>query len=111
MVPVAILGTAEFDVRQVDVSSLRLEGLAAMRDSYSDVSAPFVPFTGKVSQYDCNTAGSDGYVDLTLKFDAQRLVTALGTVVNGEVRILTLTGRLLDGTPIRGEDVMIIRMP
>jgi len=111
VVPIAILGTADFSVRQVDVSSIQLAGLPALRDSYSDVSTPFVPFVGKVSQYDCNRAGPDGYLDLTLKFDAQRLVQALGPVTNGEVRVLELTGKLLDGTPIRGEDVMIIRMP
>ena len=44
--------------------------------------------------------------------DIQAVVAALGPVTNGEVRVLALTGNLKEeygGTPIYGEDVMIIR--
>ncbi|NIO09054.1 MAG: hypothetical protein GTO40_13970 [Deltaproteobacteria bacterium] len=55
--------------------------------------------------------------DLTLKFDGPELVQAIETslgrpVEDGEVLILTLTGNLLeefDGTPIVGEDVVVIK--
>jgi hypothetical protein len=50
-------------------------------------------------------------LDLTLKFDAQELVAALGDVSDGDVLILTLTGALkpdYGGTPIIGGDVVWI---
>jgi len=57
---------------------------------------------------DCNTLGPDGYLDLTLKFDMQEVVTVIGVVVDGEICALWLNGTLLDGTPIVGYDVIII---
>ena len=58
---------------------------------------------------DCTTDGPDGWLDLTLKFDNQEIVAALGAVEDGECLLLTLTGELFDGTPIDFvEDVIII---
>ena len=79
-----------------------------MRSALEDVATPFVPFVGKETTNDCTTAGADGFIDLTLKFDNQAIATALGSVVDQEVRVLKLTGNLLDGTPIVGEDVVVI---
>ncbi|MCH8030650.1 MAG: hypothetical protein IIB09_02360 [Bacteroidetes bacterium] len=50
----------------------------------------------------------DGILDLTLKFDKRDIVAALGPVADGDVIVLHLTGNLLDGTPIVGEDVVVI---
>ncbi len=47
-------------------------------------------------------------MDITLKFDAQSVIAALGPVADGEVRVLHLTGKLKDGTDIIGEDVVVI---
>lgn len=47
-------------------------------------------------------------MDLTLKLDTQQVVTALGDVKDGDVLILTLTGKLFDGTPIQGQGVVVI---
>ena len=58
---------------------------------------------------DCIDEGPDGFDDLTLKFRTQDVVTALGAVSDGDVLVLQLSGSLLDGTPIAGEDVVIIR--
>lgn len=55
-------------------------------------------------------AVGDGFEDLTLKFDTPAIVAALGSVTDGELRVLKLTGNLLDGTPIAGEDVMVISL-
>jgi len=112
VLPVAIAGTADLDVTQIDPATIRLEGVAPLRWGYEDVATPYEPYTGKSDPYQCTTAGSDGWLDLSLKFDMQEVVAALGPVTNGEVRVLTLTGNLKDefgGTPIYGEDVMIIR--
>jgi len=108
VLPVAILGTSSFDVTQVDVTTVQLEGVRLLRSSLADVATPFVPFTGKADAFDCTAEGPDGVLDLTLKFDSQAVVAALGPVTDGEVRVLQLTGNLLDGTAIVGEDVVVI---
>lgn len=110
VLPAAILGTADFDVRKIDLSSVRLEGVSPLRSALEDVATPFVPFIGKKEAFDCTTARADGYVDRTLKFDNQAIVAALGPVTDREVRVLKLTGNLkpeFGGTPIVGEDVMV----
>lgn len=113
VVPVAILGTEDLDVAQIDPESVLLEGVAPLRSSLEDVATPFEPFAGKEDcLLDCTTAGPDGLVDLTLKFDSQELVAALGAVANGECRVVTLTGNLKEefgGTDITGEDVIRIQ--
>jgi len=110
----AILGTYDFDVTQVDPTSVRLEGVAPFRSTLKDVATPFEPFTGKTDALDCTDAGPDGYLDLTLKFDRPNIVEAIESalgreVEDGEVLILTLEGVLFDGTPIVGEDVVVIK--
>jgi hypothetical protein len=109
--PVAILGTDGFDVEQIDPASVRLAGVAPLRWALEDVATPYESFTGKQDAHDCTRDGPDGYLDLTLKFETQELVAALGEVDDGEVRVLQLTGNLKEaygGTPIVGEDVVII---
>jgi hypothetical protein len=111
VLPVAIVGTEDFDVTTVDPASVRLIGVAPIRCSLEDVVTPFEPYLGKESEYDCTEEGPDGYLDLTLKFDVQEIVEVLGEVNDGDVMVLLLTGNLYeeyDGTPIVGEDVVII---
>ena len=109
VLPVAILGTASFDVTTVDPASVRLQGVPALRSALEDVATPF---TGPlVNAASCTTAGPDGFLDLVLFFDDQAVSTALGAATDGQVLILTLTGNLLPqfgGTPIKGQDVVII---
>lgn len=110
VVPAAILGTEDLDVTQIDPASVKLEGISPARTGLEDVATPFEPYTGKQDAFDCTTAGADGFQDLTLKFNAQELVGALGPITDGEVRVLKLTGKLADefgGTPIVGEDVVV----
>lgn len=106
--PVAILGANDLDVTQIDVDSIRLEGVVPVRSAIEDIGTPFEPFIGKEDASDCNDYGPDGFDDLNLKFGTRELVDALGDVEDGEQRILTLTGALWDGTPIQGEDVIVI---
>jgi hypothetical protein len=83
-----------------------------LRSAREDVATPFVPFIGKRNAFDCTARGPDGFLDLTLKFDNQAVMAALGAGTDGEVRILRLTGSLLlpafGSTPIAGEDVVVI---
>jgi hypothetical protein len=111
VLPVAILGTADFDVNEIDPASVRLEGIAPLRWSWEDVATPYEPWIGKEGAYDCNEFGPDGYVDLTLKFDAQEILASLGPVSDNDVLVLQLTGKLKDefgGTAFFGEDVVKI---
>ncbi len=104
VLPAAILGTANFDVTDIDVSTLLLEGVPPIRSNLEDVSRPF-----DGEECGCTSAGPDGYVDLTLKFDYTSINEAVGAVENGELVELTLTGNLEDGTPIDGDDCVLIR--
>jgi hypothetical protein len=100
VLPVAILGTEDFDVTQIDPATILLEGVAPLRWALEDVGTEGDPLLGP-----------DGFIDLTLKFDAQAIVTVLGPVNGGDVVVLHLTGNLKEefgGTPIEGEDVVII---
>lgn len=109
VLPVAILGADGLDVTTIDPATLRLEGVAPLRWSLRDVATPFEPWLGKADcRADCTEAGPDGYMDLTLKFDAQEVVHALGDVANRECRVLTLTGNFFDLRAIEGEDVVWI---
>jgi len=106
--PVAILGTVEFDVTQIDPASVRLEGVAPLRWALEDVATPYEPYTGKTDIMDCTTAGPDGYLDLTLKFSTPELMAAVGTPLP-DPPVLHLTGNLkpeYGGTPFAGEDVV-----
>jgi concanavalin A-like lectin/glucanase superfamily protein len=109
VLPVAILGTATFDVTTVDPSSVKLQGVSPLRSALEDVATPF---TGAlVNATSCTTAGPEGFTDLVLLFDDQAVSAALGPVTNGQVLILTLTGNLLPqfgGGAISGQDIVIV---
>ncbi len=105
VLPVAILGSEDLDVATIDVTSIRLAGVASIRSSYEDVAAPL---SDKDDECECTTEGPDGYIDLTLKFEAQEMVNAIGEVVDGDVLALILTANLLDGTAIEGKDCIVV---
>jgi hypothetical protein len=65
----------------------------------SNVKTPFL--------YECTTERRDGFIDLCLKFDNKAILSALGEVPLLENIVLTLTGRLNDGTPIEGQDCIV----
>ncbi len=95
VIPVAILGSADFNVTQIDVSTLSFEGMAVRvkgndkpQCSIEDVSGDFTTPEG----------APDGYLDLVCQFVDD---TSSWTVGDGEA---TLTGLLLDSTPFEGTD-------
>jgi hypothetical protein len=109
VLPVAILGTNEIDAAQIDPVSVRLEGVAPLRWATEDVAAPFYPYVDKEDcALDCTEAGPDGHLDLTLKFDLQEIAAAIGSVQDGECRVLHLTASRNDGEAVVGEDVVLI---
>lgn len=108
VLPVAILGSEDFDVNAIDVASIRLAGVVPIRSSFEDVATP----VSDGNECECTTAGTDGYIDLTLKFKTvelvEELVSTQGELVDGDVLVLTLTGVLSDETPIEGADCVLV---
>lgn len=106
VLPVAVLGTGEFEVAGIDVSTIRLtrEGageVAPIRWCYEDVATPYEG----AEACGCHELTGDGYTDLTLKFDRQELIETLGLRAEaGNTIPLTVTGTLGDGTVIEGSD-------
>ncbi len=114
VLPVAVLGTEDFDVTQIDPASVKLSregvaGVSPLRWAYEDVATPF---EGELC--DCHTEGPDGYMDLTLKFSTPELVEVLELAdVAGETIPLTLTGNLKEefhGRAIIGQDCVWVLM-
>jgi hypothetical protein len=103
VLPVAILGTETFDVADLDVDTILLEGVAPLRWSFEDVGTPF---EGELC--DCHEEGADGYMDLMLHFSTPAIVEALGEVSDGEVLELLLTAMTLDEREAEGSDCIRI---
>lgn len=110
VLPVAILGTDNLNVEDIDPQKVTLVGVSPLRWGYEDVGTPYMPFVGKNGNdpYQCNALGPDGRTDMTFKFNTEDVVTALGPVNDGDVLVLHLTGTLRNGTPVTGEDVVTI---
>ncbi|HWR83846.1 MAG TPA: kelch repeat-containing protein [Candidatus Deferrimicrobium sp.] len=106
VLPVALVGTGDVDVADIDPSSVELLGVSALRWSTEDVTTPLGP---DADSCECTTAGPDGYPDLSLKFDRGAIVAAVGNVHDGDVISLTISGRLYDGTRFKGNDCVVIR--
>ena len=104
VLPVAILGTEDFDVTAIDSASVFLEGVGPIRSSYEDVSTP----VSNSNECECSEQGPDGYIDLTLKFRTQEIVKELinlqGQLEKGQELVLTFDGELFDGGAVRGTD-------
>lgn len=107
VVPMAILGTTEFNVLDIDPTTLTINGLSPVRWALEDVAAPApegLPGT---------TLGPDGIPDLTLKFDTQALVATLGELTDRQVVTIKIEGKLAGepGQAIEGSDqaLMLVR--
>jgi hypothetical protein len=107
-VSVAILGVEGFDVNAVDPASIRLAGVSAVRSNFEDVATPVIDG----NECECNTEGPDGFTDLTLKFKTaqivEQIIGSLDDPAAGDEIVLILTGALYDGTPINGEDCIVL---
>ena len=115
VLPVAILGTEEFDVTAINPETILLtregfEGIPAIRYGYEDVGMP-----SEGEPCDCNDPeeddlNEDGYLDLILKFRVPELVDGLGLkeIESREIIPLTIMGESDDGTLIMGEDCILV---
>jgi hypothetical protein len=104
VMPVAILGSQEFDVNTIDLASIRLAHVAPIRSSLDDVTTP----AADANDCNCITDGPDGYTDLTLKFRTQELVEELldeyDDLEDGQMLSLELRAELSDHRDIEGSD-------
>lgn len=115
VIPVAILGTEDFDVMTIDPETIRLslgeEGVAPLRWSWEDVATPFENFD--VELCNCHDLNGDGYLDLTVKFKTQEVVDTLDLCQYSDDTIpFTITGNLIEeagGIAFMGQDCMWIR--
>lgn len=106
VLPVAIVGTAYFDVTTVDPETARLEGVEPLKWEIMDSTEP--PATGQPCFQAPLEYTGDGYSDLVLYFDTQAVVTALGSVDDAQVITLTLTADLFSGGSVQGSDDVVI---
>jgi hypothetical protein len=99
VIPVAILGSADFDVTQIDVSSLIFAGLEVRVRRNGTFQCAVADFSG---DFTSPRAGPDGFDDLGCKFvdDEAAWSPDDGTA--------TVTGKLQDGTRIVGSDEICI---
>jgi len=116
--PVAVLGTEDFDVTNIDPTTILLTGenqtggVAPIRWDYEDVATPF-----EAQACGCHDLNGDGYLDLTLKFSTPELVQALGLdqLERNTILPLMLTGNLNEensGAEIEGQDyIRVLRPP
>jgi hypothetical protein len=135
VLPVAILGTDEVDVTQIDPASIRLAGVTPLtadlplplRMGEEDLENSFVlpirtafedvatPYEGEFLDCNsCSTAGQDGFLDLTIKFDTQEVVAAILAMLPPDVVLtekfcieLELTFQL-NGRDYSGKDVLLL---
>jgi hypothetical protein len=92
VIPVAILGSADFDVTQINAETVQLEGLP-------------VAARGKANLAAYEDVNADGFTDLVVKIE-----DVDGTFTQGS-GTATLTGNLLGGTPILGTGDICITQP
>ncbi|MFC1880972.1 6-bladed beta-propeller [Thermodesulfobacteriota bacterium] len=102
----AIPGTWDFDVSNIDPETIRLtRGGSQVAPLRSKVKDRATPYDGELCN--CHELRKDGLRDLVLKFDAQAVIELLGLGEHvGETIPLSITGNLNDGvsTPIEGQD-------
>jgi hypothetical protein len=116
VLPVAICGTKDFDVKTIDPATVKIYiegieiGVSPIRWTYEDVATPWTGEPGGG-----HALGGDGYLDLVLHFDTQKVVTTLNLAAHaGETIPLIIKGNLYEaagGTSIQGQDYVRIQAP
>ncbi|MHC4416773.1 MAG: hypothetical protein ACYS0G_16000 [Planctomycetota bacterium] len=121
VLPVSILGTADFDVSSIDLATVvmsRADGAGGSVAPHAGPPGPHAviddtgtPFDGEPC--DCHGLGGDGIDDLSVKFKTQQMVAALeldGLPEGAEVE-LVVSGALLDGTLFVARDCIWLVPP
>lgn len=117
VLPIAIAGSENFDVTQIDPATVRLGlmekdgdflNVTPLRWSYEDVTCPYL--SGPENENPCCIENQpDDIMDLSMKFKTQELVGVAGLESHvGETIKLTVAGETLDGLKFMGEDCVRI---
>jgi hypothetical protein len=104
VLPVAILGTVDFDVRDIDIATLEINGVTPIKTAFEDITTP-----SALELCDCEALYGDTYEDLVLYFNTQDIVETLEDPQDGEQIQLTLKAMLNDGTEVEGTDCVLIK--
>jgi hypothetical protein len=133
LLPLAVVGTATFDARAIDATSVRLEGVAPVRSKLKDAAAPpggagddddddgdrrrdddddhhgrrgndDDDDDGGSAECPCTDRRKDGRKDMVFHFRNRDIAAVIEPGRPGEERALTLTGLLADGTPFQASD-------
>jgi len=119
--PVAILGTAYFDVSMIDIATVRLSRGDGVGGSVAPLSGPpgphstiediGTPFRGEVC--DCHDLPGDGVLDLSMKFSTPDVVATLrlDDLARGAIVELVVSGSVTDGVPFAGTDCIWLVPP
>ena|GEM_PF-993409 len=123
VLPVAILGTEDFDVAMIDVSTVvmtradlcpgsgEVAPLAGPPGPGASIEDVGTPYGGGLC--DCHELEGDGIDDLSLKFKTEDVVAMLGmeALPNGALVVMIISGELLDGTPFTSRDCIRLVPP
>ncbi|MHC4444014.1 MAG: lamin tail domain-containing protein [Planctomycetota bacterium] len=105
--PMAILGTEDFDVNDIDLGSISIADVVFPQKppSVEDVSTPV-----NEDECTCQEVDPDGYADLVIHFSRREVIVALGleAMAPGTEVPITVTGELLNGTPFEATDCVIL---
>ena len=109
VLPVGLLGTADFDVSTVDLSSVvigRADGVGGAIGPHEGPPGPHTVISDVGSVFggelcDCHDLTSDGINDLLMLFETDQLVPALEmqSLLPGALVELCISGNLNDGSP------------
>lgn len=116
--PISLVGTMDFDMMNVDLSTLAISRGDGVGGSLAPIMGPpgphtvlednATPFEGDAC--DCHELQGDGIIDVAMKFYSAQLSTTLelGAVPNGESVELVVSGLFLDGTAFTASDCVVI---
>ncbi len=119
VLPVGLLGTADFDITQVDVSTVTIsradgvgigvppnEGPPGPHSTFSDVATPI----DDDDECACHDLEGDGITDLSMKFRTDDVVAGLqlDDLNSGAVIELVVSGFLHDGRPFAASDCVLL---
>ncbi len=103
VLPVALAGKADFDVADVDMSTIRLEGVEPLTmgggPKIADVATPY-----DNDGCDCIEAVGDGILDINMKFQSLEIAGAIASGAHRTTATLRMTGYMNDGTLFIAED-------
>lgn len=98
----ALVGSDDFDVRQIDIASVNFQGIVPFNIEFKDVTRPVL----ENESCACTEDGPDGLMDLTFKCQKKDVALLLEGVAPDDKFTLTATGRMHNGSLFRATDCL-----